>query len=82
MASNHVFVFSRKGSTKYTHSAEVKSVLENSTRNVSSLTVLLQAKPKSTTGERVIRATLPYVKTEIPIFVVFRALGFVADKEV
>ena len=29
-----------------------------------------------------IRATLPYIRTEIPIIVVFRALGFVADKDI
>lgn len=29
-----------------------------------------------------IRATLPYIRTEIPIIIVFRALGFVADKDI
>ena len=29
-----------------------------------------------------IRVTLPYIRTEIPLLVVFRALGFVADKDI
>ena len=29
-----------------------------------------------------IRCTLPYIKAEIPIIIVFRALGFVADKDI
>ena len=29
-----------------------------------------------------IRATLPYIRNEIPIIIVFRALGFVADKDI
>lgn len=29
-----------------------------------------------------IRATLPYIRTDIPIIIVFRALGFVADKDI
>ena len=29
-----------------------------------------------------VRCTLPYIKKEIPIIIVFRALGFVADKDI
>lgn len=29
-----------------------------------------------------IYATLPYIRTEVPIIIVFRALGFVADKDI
>lgn len=29
-----------------------------------------------------IRATLPYINVDIPVLVVFRALGFVADKDI
>lgn len=29
-----------------------------------------------------IRATIPYIKSEIPILVLFRALGFVADRDI
>ena len=28
------------------------------------------------------KATLPYIRSEIPIIIVFRALGFVADKDI
>lgn len=36
---------------------------------------------QGTTGQ-VIHCTLPYIKAEIPIIVVFRALGFVSDKDI
>lgn len=29
-----------------------------------------------------IHCTLPYIKAEIPIIIVFRALGFVSDKDI
>jgi hypothetical protein len=37
--------------------------------------------PQGSSGQY-IRATLPYIRTEIPIIIVFRALGFVADKDI
>ncbi|KAL3187207.1 hypothetical protein MRX96_025521 [Rhipicephalus microplus] len=36
---------------------------------------------KSAIGQRII-AILPYIKQEIPIMIVFRALGFVADRDI
>ena len=58
IASNHVFVYAWKaGQYNYTHSAEVKSVLEKTTRNSSKLYVYLQ-RPRGaqrSATERVIR---------------------------
>lgn len=85
VASNHVFVFAHKpGSTPYTHSAEVKSVLEKTTRNSSKTYVFLQKArgPARGASDRVVHVTLPYGKDTVPLFVVFRAMGFVADKEI
>ena len=36
---------------------------------------------KSTIGQRIV-ATLPYIRQEIPIMIVFRALGFVSDRDI
>lgn len=36
---------------------------------------------KSAMGQRII-AILPYIKQEIPVMVVFRALGFVSDRDI
>lgn len=44
-------------------------------------TFLLQSAKKSAIGQRII-GVLPYVKQEIPIMIVFRALGFVADRDI
>lgn len=37
--------------------------------------------PQGSSGQY-IRATLPYIRADIPIIIVFRALGFVADKDI
>jgi len=86
MATNTVYVFSKKES-KYAHTAEIRSYIENSSRPVSSLWVSQLASGggagarKSAIGRRII-VTLPYIKQEIPIMIVFRALGFVSDRDI
>lgn len=41
----------------------------------------LQGAKKSAIGQRIV-ATLPYIKQEVPIIIVFRALGFVSDRDI
>ncbi|XP_033632783.1 DNA-directed RNA polymerase II subunit RPB2 [Asterias rubens] len=85
MATNSVYVFCKKDS-KYAFTAECRSCLENSSRPTSTIWVHLMAKGgqgsrKSAIGQR-IAAILPYIRLEIPIMIVFRALGFVADRDI
>ncbi len=85
MATNTVYVFAMKDS-KYAYKAEIRSAMENSSRPTSTLWVNMMAKggqniKKSAIGQRVV-AILPYIKKEIPIMIVFRALGFVADADI
>lgn len=42
---------------------------------------VFQSIKKSAIGQRII-AILPYIRQEIPIMIVFRALGFVADRDI
>ena len=85
MATNTVYVFSVKDS-KFAYKAEIRSCLEHSSRPTSTLYVYMLARggqgiKKSAIGQRII-AILPYIKQEIPIMIVFRALGFVADRDI
>jgi hypothetical protein len=36
--------------------------------------------PRGAIDGQQIRSTLPYIKTDIPVVVIFRALGFVSDR--
>eukprot|EP00890_Picochlorum_soloecismus_P003995 jgi/Picsp_1/4597/NSC_01967-R1_rna polymerase ii second largest subunit len=83
MANNQVFVFRKSQPSKYSYAAECRSTRENSTHAVSTMSVkmLSRAGAKRGTGQ-CLRATLPYVRSDIPIFIVFRALGLVADKDI
>lgn len=86
MATNTVYVFSMKDH-KFAYKTEIRSILENSSRPTSTLYVNMMARGtqqssrKSSTGQLIV-AILPYIKEEIPIIVVFRALGFESDRDI
>ncbi|CAJ0955646.1 unnamed protein product, partial [Mesorhabditis belari] len=85
MAQNTVYVFSMKDG-KYAFKTECRSCLENSNRPNSTLWVNMMARSgggsrKTPMGQRIV-AILPYIKQEIPVMIVFRALGFVSDRDI
>jgi DNA-directed RNA polymerase II subunit RPB2 len=83
MANNFVYVFHRKQPSKYSWVAEIRSQNEASNKVPSSFSINLQTVTKSKgSHEQVIRATIPYVKSDIPVVILFRAMGFVADRDI
>uniref|UniRef100_A0A0C9RVV7 DNA-directed RNA polymerase subunit beta n=1 Tax=Wollemia nobilis TaxID=56998 RepID=A0A0C9RVV7_9CONI len=84
MSTNHVYVFKKRQPNKYSYVAEVRSMAESQNRPPSSMFVrmLSRASAKGGSSGQFIRATLPYIRSDIPIIIVFRALGFVADKDI
>lgn len=86
MSGNHVFVFKRGAKEKYSHVAEVRSVAEKSNRAATSLQVMFNVRGgsvrKGGVAQPTIECTLPSIKVEIPVVIVFRALGCTNDKEV
>jgi DNA-directed RNA polymerase II subunit RPB2 len=85
MATNTVYVFGMKDS-KYAYKAECRSCIEHSSRPTSTIWVNMMSRgstgaKKTAIGQRII-AVMPYIKQEIPIMIVFRALGFVADRDI
>ena len=82
-AANIVQVF-KKSDDKVPYVAEIRSAVEKGSRLISSM----QIKYHSSKGDKKksfgssIRATLPYIKEEIPIAIVFRALGVVSDEDI
>ncbi|KAK5166784.1 DNA-dependent RNA polymerase II [Oleoguttula sp. CCFEE 6159] len=82
-AANIVQVFKKKQSpTPFI--AEIRSAVEKGSRLISSMQIKLFAKGESAKGGfgQTIKATLPYVKSDIPIAIVFRALGIVSDEDI
>ncbi|CAL9155029.1 unnamed protein product, partial [Musa hybrid cultivar] len=84
MSTNHVYVFKKRQPNKYAYVAEVRSMAENQNRPASSMFVRMLSRTSAKGGSsgQYIRATLPYIRADIPIIIIFRALGFVADKDI
>jgi DNA-directed RNA polymerase II subunit RPB2 len=74
-ATNTVFVFSRPLTSPIAFQAEIRSQAEEGPKTLSSFLVKM-------TRDNNIVASLPYINQDIPIMVVFRALGLVADRDI
>eukprot|EP00124_Ichthyophonus_hoferi_P004296 Ihof_evm1s456 gene=Ihof_evmTU1s456 len=84
MSRNQVYVFAKKQPSKYAYAAEIRSCVEAGTGLAQAVYVKLLARGtgfKSSLGQT-IQTTLPYIRQDVPIVVVFRALGFVADRDI
>ncbi|RGP78061.1 rna polymerase second largest subunit [Fusarium longipes] len=83
-AANIVQVFKKAQPSPYTYTAEIRSALEKGSRLISSLMMKLWGKGDSARGGfgQTIQTTLPFVKSDLPVAIVFRALGVVSDEDI
>jgi DNA-directed RNA polymerase II subunit RPB2 len=82
MANNFVYVFKKKEPNSISWLAEIRSNLDSSNRPPSQFSVKISGKGDGKNSGGAIRAKIPYIKKDIPIIILFRALGFVADKDI
>jgi DNA-directed RNA polymerase II subunit RPB2 len=80
IAENKTYVFKDTKLSAYSYIAEIRSVPEN-IFSPPKLTVL-KLSSKSTQFGKYIRVVIHHVKHDIPIFILFRALGIESDKEI
>jgi DNA-directed RNA polymerase II subunit RPB2 len=81
MANNHVHVFKKPQPSKFSYTSEIRSTLELGNRSPSGFYVKMQSQ-QSKSNSGLIQATMPYIRQDIPIVILFRALGCVADKDI
>jgi DNA-directed RNA polymerase II subunit RPB2 len=80
-AENKVYCFNiSKNNTKYTLSAEIKSIPD--TKCISPKQINMMISSKNTGFGYPICVQIPRVKQPVPLFVVFRALGVMSDKAI
>ena len=83
MSTNHVYAFEKKPDSKFSWVVEIRSKVENSTRPTS--TLYLQMYRKGARGSiegNQIRCMLPYIRTDVPCVILFRALGTTDDRSI
>jgi DNA-directed RNA polymerase beta subunit len=83
MAENRMFVFrNSRGKTKEAEVIDCKSIGPDNEGTPKSVAVKILYNSKIPTGPEHIRVTLPRIKAEVPLFIMFRALGVISDKKI
>ena len=81
IAENKVYVFeNNKASSKYSHLAEVKSISKEGFNTPKNVSIKLTAKDGS--QGRMLKVSIPHIRIDVPLFVVFKALGIISDKDI
>ena len=65
----------------YLYSAEIRSVSENVSKPVRTLSVKIMAPTSKFTFKNIV-VNIPNVRKPVPLFIVFRALGVISDKQI
>jgi|APSaa5957512535_1039671.scaffolds.fasta_scaffold04967_5 DNA-directed RNA polymerase II subunit RPB2 len=65
----------------YSHAAEIRSVSEDSSKPIRTLSVRMVA-PQITSSNKQIVVNIPNVRKPVPLFIVMRALGVISDKDI
>jgi DNA-directed RNA polymerase II subunit RPB2 len=80
-ADNLLYIRSYKDDNIYSHSAEIRSVSEDSSKPIRTTAVKIVA-PTSVLSNKQIVVAIPNVKKPVPLFILMRALGIISDKDI
>jgi len=80
-ADNLLYIRGYKDDNIYSHSAEIRSVSEDSSKPIRTTAVKIVA-PTSVLSNNQIVVVLPNVKKPVPLFILMRALGIISDKDI
>jgi DNA-directed RNA polymerase II subunit RPB2 len=80
IAENKTYVFLDNKLSQYSHVAEIRSVPDNLFGPPKLTTLKLSSKP--TQFGHCIKMNLHHIRTDVPLFIMFRALGIESDKDI
>jgi DNA-directed RNA polymerase II subunit RPB2 len=83
LSNNHVYVFQKQQPHKFEWICEIRSHIPTGARPTSTIQLQMnKSGGKLAIGGHQISCTLPYIREAVPVVVVFRALGFISDKDI
>ena len=65
----------------YSHSAEIRSVSEDASKPIRTLSVRIVSQTATSTNNQIV-VNVPNVRKPVPLFILMRALGIVSDKDI
>jgi len=80
-ADNMLYLKVNKKDDTYSHSAEIRSVSEDTSKEIRTTSVYIVA-PSPTYSNNQIVVAVPNVKKVVPLFILMRALGVISDKDI
>ena len=80
-ADNMLYIRANKADDIYSHSAEIRSVSEDTSKAIRTTSVKIVAPSPSLSNNQIVVA-VPNVKKPVPLFILMRALGVISDKDI
>jgi DNA-directed RNA polymerase II subunit RPB2 len=80
-ANNMLYVRTLKKDDLYSHSAEIRSVSEDASKQIRTTAVKIVAPSASYTNNQIV-VLVPNVRKPVPLFILMRALGIISDKDI
>ena len=80
-ADNMIYIKTNKDDNIYSHSAEIRSVSEDTSKQIRKTSVRIIAPSPSLSNNQIV-IIIPNVRKPIPLFIVMRALGIISDKDI
>lgn len=80
-ADNMIYIRTNKADDEYTHSAEIRSKSEDTSKPIRTTAVKIVA-PSATWTNGQIVVMVPNVRKPVPLFILMRALGVISDEDI
>ena len=80
-ADNLLYIRVNKDDNIYSHSAEIRSVSEDTSKPIRTTSVKIISPSPSLSNNQIV-VSVPNVKKPVPLFILLRALGIISDKDI